>query len=39
VKSEAKQYDVRFEKIEHIGKGFKLDLENINKEGQLGFHD
>lgn len=27
------------EKVEHIGKGFKLDLEHINKEGQVGFHE
>ena len=22
-----------------IGKGFRLDLESINKEGQVGFHE
>lgn len=30
---------VRRDRVEHIGKGFKLDLDNIQKEGQLGFHE
>ena len=30
---------VKKDRVEHIGKGFKLDLDNIQKEGQLGFHE
>lgn len=34
---EKKNYDPN-DKVEPIGKGFRLDLENICKAGQVGFH-